>query len=451
MIADIINLKNFGAQGDGSTDDTAAINAAINACVNSANPNLPSGRPAELVFPRGIYLYGNPAVGSNLITFHHNNHIVRFESGAILMPHPKASRSANVLVTGQQQTFYNLAIRDDLQPTGVGAGALEQLLEVQGSMHQFFNIQIFAQRVEKQGIRVGRWSPHDGSKIAWCNRFWGGWVHGRDTQVEGVSGIFLDRKSDQTCLWGLTVEHWETALRVQEAANLTVVGNDFTNVSRHALVVDTEEPNAVLSGILYSGNCHSLDDRYCKNQEEAAKNAFIYINGATLVGGSFAANSFDTGATVCRIKKNVSSTNNAIRSVIFSGNKCSSNHATAPQNSLNIPIFDFEGNFPINILDIHNTWGDQDGPLVAGGGADKLLQFGTTESGRALTVSAPIESLKLSGGGRWSYGTNPPVNGDYHKGDIVWNINPVPNGTIGWVCTIAGKPSEWKCFGAISG
>lgn len=45
---DIINVRDFGAVGDGVTDDTTAIQAAINAVVASGNA-------AELRFPRGKY------------------------------------------------------------------------------------------------------------------------------------------------------------------------------------------------------------------------------------------------------------------------------------------------------------------------------------------------------------------------------------------------------------
>jgi hypothetical protein len=45
----VVNVKDFGAKGDGSTDDTAAIQAAI-VRINA------SGKPAELYFPPGAYL-----------------------------------------------------------------------------------------------------------------------------------------------------------------------------------------------------------------------------------------------------------------------------------------------------------------------------------------------------------------------------------------------------------
>jgi hypothetical protein len=46
--ADVVNVKDFGAVGDGVTDDTAAIQAAIN--------SVSSGQKIEIFFPRGNYI-----------------------------------------------------------------------------------------------------------------------------------------------------------------------------------------------------------------------------------------------------------------------------------------------------------------------------------------------------------------------------------------------------------
>ena len=47
-------------------------------------------------------------------------------------------------------------------------------------------------------------------------------------------------------------------------------------------------------------------------------------------------------------------------------------------------------------------------------------------------------------------GTAAPVTGDWEKGNIVWNENPVSSGAVGWVCVESGSPGVWKTFGTIS-
>ena len=46
-------------------------------------------------------------------------------------------------------------------------------------------------------------------------------------------------------------------------------------------------------------------------------------------------------------------------------------------------------------------------------------------------------------------GNEMPTTGNNNKGDIVYDINPQPDGWMGWVCVEAGMPGTWKRFGKI--
>jgi len=50
----------------------------------------------------------------------------------------------------------------------------------------------------------------------------------------------------------------------------------------------------------------------------------------------------------------------------------------------------------------------------------------------------------------FEYGGAAPVSGTYAEGDIVWDTSPSAGGHIGWVCVTAGTPGTWKTFGAIT-
>ncbi|KAJ7702296.1 pectate lyase superfamily protein-domain-containing protein [Mycena rosella] len=58
------NVMDFGAKGDGVTDDTAAINAAITAGNRCGGGSCPSSTttPAVVFFPRGTYLVSHSIV-----------------------------------------------------------------------------------------------------------------------------------------------------------------------------------------------------------------------------------------------------------------------------------------------------------------------------------------------------------------------------------------------------
>src|SRR3954454_23943486 len=63
-LADVVNVRDFGAVGNGTTDDRAAIQSAIDAAFGPASS--PHGAAATqnraLVFPNGNYLVTSPLV-----------------------------------------------------------------------------------------------------------------------------------------------------------------------------------------------------------------------------------------------------------------------------------------------------------------------------------------------------------------------------------------------------
>lgn len=42
-----------------------------------------------------------------------------------------------------------------------------------------------------------------------------------------------------------------------------------------------------------------------------------------------------------------------------------------------------------------------------------------------------------------------PGDGNFRKGDIVYNVAPTPGGNVGWVCVSGGAGGTWKTFGTI--
>jgi hypothetical protein len=65
-------------------------------------------------------------------------------------------------------------------------------------------------------------------------------------------------------------------------------------------------------------------------------------------------------------------------------------------------------------------------------------------------------SLATSGavrfeGKKFAVSDSIPNEGSWKKGDVIWNSDPKPTGFVGWICTKAGQPGEWKQFGSIAG
>lgn len=52
-------------------------------------------------------------------------------------------------------------------------------------------------------------------------------------------------------------------------------------------------------------------------------------------------------------------------------------------------------------------------------------------------------------GRKTAYGTSAPTVGTWSAGDTVYHTSPIAGGFMGWICTVAGTPGTWKTFGAI--
>jgi hypothetical protein len=73
----------------------------------------------------------------------------------------------------------------------------------------------------------------------------------------------------------------------------------------------------------------------------------------------------------------------------------------------------------------------------------------------SVNVKNPTEDFEVGGNMRvagklHARGVEPPTQGTFVQGDIVWNNSPLPTGYVGWVCVRGGTPGTWKTFGQIS-
>lgn len=92
------------------------------------------------------------------------------------------------------------------------------------------------------------------------------------------------------------------------------------------------------------------------------------------------------------------------------------------------------------------------------GSNDEIIIGNPTFARRPVKVFGPISTTSelIVGGAvtlnnkKFTKGHDVPVDGEFTKGDIQWNENPVESGYVGWVCTSSGTPGQWLPFGAIA-
>jgi glucan 1,3-beta-glucosidase len=158
------NVKDYGARGDGSTDDTAAINAAVaegNRCGQGCDSSTTT--PAIVYFPPGTYVVSKPIV---------QYYYTQFIGDALSLPTLKASASfegmavidADPYIPGgnganwytNQNNFYrqmrNLIIDLTKLPETTGAGIHWQVAQATSLQNIVFNMAPKSPTNKQQGI-----------------------------------------------------------------------------------------------------------------------------------------------------------------------------------------------------------------------------------------------------------------------------------------------------------
>lgn len=91
-----------------------------------------------------------------------------------------------------------------------------------------------------------------------------------------------------------------------------------------------------------------------------------------------------------------------------------------------------------------------------------VSQISTESNGsRANNIAAFRDNLQVGTGAlqrQWHdqrtvmHGSSAPSAGDgeFRKGDVIWNVSPVAGGFAGWICVTDGTPGTWQTFGNIS-
>ena len=106
--------------------------------------------------------------------------------------------------------------------------------------------------------------------------------------------------------------------------------------------------------------------------------------------------------------------------------------------------------------------------------ADNIVD-GASDAGYRFSAAAPgqLATMRLNGnaGARAQFGPNgtpgtelnnawnpaqgrglaPPRQGEWRRGAMLYNAEPVPGAPLGWICTADGTPGTWSSFGLIGG
>jgi hypothetical protein len=187
-----INVRDYGAVGDGRTDDTAAIQAAIDATAPVVDPLYGKSIGSRIVFPPGVYLVGNTACPSYASpNFGSRKAALRVTKNSSLEGIGGAGPNGGAVVLLVNDGYDGILIE------GLGGGSLIQGLQIvaKGSTHtKGMGVVVHANNVTVAQCAVSNFAEHgvcveSGPGIN-CN-YWAlddVWVegnHGNGVNVQG--------------------------------------------------------------------------------------------------------------------------------------------------------------------------------------------------------------------------------------------------------------------------
>ncbi len=284
----IVSVLNFGAKGDGVTDDTAALTAAVAAIQISG---------ATLVFPAGTYLYStSPNFASNGAKY--------LALGTVILKHT-GTGNACIFDAGTTNSIFACRLEGDFQINGNSNST--NGLYIRAVHHSFFQVRILGCATTGAGIQ---------HEFGVCNTFF----MPRISSNEGFNlipaiGIHLTRRLSNSepvsyCTFiDPIVEGVTTGIKCEFADGNVFLGGTSEGCS--------------VRGLEESSNCHAnhfikmdfevntTDDvncaGVCTTFENCDSNTLVVLTGTNQVlrGGQYNSISLNaTGATVSDVRYN---------------------------------------------------------------------------------------------------------------------------------------------------
>ena len=425
---DVVNVKNFGAKGDGTTDDLAAFNAAL-----AAIESLDSGgnRGATLHIPYGTYrLSGSLHIERSMIlqgvsgAGNYGGTVLRFDSGVtgIIVHRPTTSpgggrgdwsviRDLIVTAAGKSGTAHGIQLH--------ARANIENCL-----VRDFSGNGIHIHTSTNPSTNANNWKIENTRSIN--NGGHGLYTNGPDSNAGVATG--LDASGNDG--WGVYDSSFlgNTYVACHTAANgLGAYKSDSLN-GYNVLVgcyseagqpgSELERTSMVLGGIHGAG---FTDDN----------KATVLRSG---IGGAFITPSVrvvnDQGDYTITTRVGVNDTQmNALELQSSKGSQ-----------HLKFRYAKSGTYFPID-----STW-----EIVVG--AQAAMGFGTdgsTHYGPGDVYFRNKGYYMIHGNARAQriLSNAVPTTGTWDRGSIVWNRSLTAGGAVGWICTTAGTPGTWVPFG----
>lgn len=508
-----VNVKWFGAKGNGITDDTAAIQAAYNAIKNTGG---------VLFFPSGHKFLTSNTIGARTYTideFAENISIIGY--GATILSTLQDSDNKPVMcLLGKNLRIYGLTFEMvyPINPeTDSRTNQAGNCLCIGGITNNY------GEDIEVKDCRfLGSW--YAGIRPAWAkrviieNNYIERWlatgifpgeileniVIKNNILYNGLDdGIFCGSKASlatkQVIISNNIIERtYSKGIGIGGAQNVNITGNIVKNTWGPGIIIERNVWSSEGTGIV---NVHGnilldIGKNYGADKRKTSASSVpfaIYTsesNGIELLSiqGNQIKNFKKNGIVVSNTNRlqiinnmlqngsgigiqvgldssvnhdNVSDfiiANNNIYNITATGiyvSKCQHGNITGNR----IRTYGASGGFVDRAIFVYNSNHIQvsANQIFNDNGAEQTISTGGTNIDVMIgpnLVSDPSTDISvyygIPGSKRIVFGSSIPAIGTWQQGDIIINVAAVAGGYIGWVCVTAGTPGTWKAFGAIS-
>jgi len=461
-----VDVRKYGAKGDGVTDDSKAIQAAIDSLTNGG----------IVFFPKGDYLI------SALLDITYDNTILMGMGGKlskIFMTAPNASVSA--MIRAQSSTATK---RNGIHITGLYfyGNASSRIWTYTGGIN-FSNVEdssitgCFFEKLSAVAIFFGRYSgdnDKNSSNIIIKNNTikdcYSDGIYGQVFRYCRISDNYVEGSGTDGDNYPLLFEGiYESIVTNNVAYNNSqgiIINNSGTvKQSRSVVANNVVRKSGVYGifiaktyGVTISGNAiyetGSTSNHVGIMIHDPYNSTYGHGYGAfprNIIIGNIVESSGGAGIG-CSINGN-----------LIIGNYLTNNNTSNTANLAGIDLFNNSGggtspNFNIIIGNvIYNVMLNEEAEPNGNQKYGVSLSSGSTNNTVINNTMLNMVTGDINDLGTGNYirskniseGTAAPTSGTYDRGDIVWNTSPSASGKIGWVCITAGSPGTWKAFGAI--
>ena len=451
-LRDFVSVKDFGAVGDGVTDDSAAFVALLNS--NPSSPGfdvfIPAGtykiNSAALYFTRRIRFFGNSRE-TTILDFSQSNSVVNAPYKAhIIFVHSNniagTSTFANPITLplgwvgnyGELGGLFDLTVK--CNPSVIGGNGVffnvaansNNILVRDANLHNIVvaaaatNLQTRGGAVGPSGVDIGG-NSNNGVYINLKAQYA---VNGDGIHINGSDGnanLFLHPDASFNKGWG-----------VNDASSL---GNTFSqgHTSDNLYGAYRSRPASANRATFLSPYAEGGQgtDNLNTIYEMSARAIIVGAQGAT-PDGNFPAITGENDGLVAR----------ATVSVMDAADTEDTGGTFGRVGRGLLSMRTTDG----LLLELKRESSAYTGLFY---GANTPVLFNNTSNG-AIDNTKPYfpNGFALNPNSSQNAAAAAPTTGSWVRGQIVWNISPSAGGFAGWICTTGGTPGTWRTFGAIS-